>query len=122
MGMRSGGTAVAYELHEIEFEITGGTAFSTILNTYIQESIDWCYFPIDGNTNLYTVARGLKWPTNNLLGDTGSTAGNTAITADVPQPFQYYVNDQTYSAVRLRANVNNPPDGRYKLKFYGILK
>lgn len=122
MGMRSGGTAVAYELHEIEFEITTSTNYSTILNTYMQESSDWCYFPIDGNTNLHTIARGTFWPLVDRLGDTGSAAGNTAITQNVPLPIQFYVNDQTYSAVRLRANVNNLSAGRYKLKFYGIAK
>lgn len=122
MSMGSGGTAVTYELHEIEFEITASTIYSTILNTYIQESSDWCYFPIDGNTNLNTIARGAYWPQVDRLGDTGSAAGNTAMTGNIPLPVQYYINDQTYSAVRLRGNVNSLSAGRYKLKFYGIAK
>ena len=111
-----------YKLHEVEFEISSATTYSTILNTYIQECIDWCYFPTDGNTALSTVARGTKWPLDDRLGDTGNAAGNTAIASNVPQTMQYTVNDQTYSATRSRGNVNNLPAGSYKLKFYGIAK
>lgn len=121
--IQNGGIDLAYTLHEVEFEIDPGPGYySDVLDTYVQECSEWCYFPVDGNTNTNSVARGFRWPNTDSLGDTGSGAGNTAIAGNVQRPVYYTCNDQTYNAVRYRLNIGSLPAGRYKLKFYGIAK
>lgn len=109
-----------FELHEVTFTVTEKTKPDTILNMYISQAIEFCYFPITPNTQTNTIARGLKWPDVNLLGETGSSAGNTAFDNNVNTPTQYNVNDQSYNVIRERTVLNFIPPGTYKLKFYGI--
>lgn len=119
-----------WELHEITGIVTtSSTDPYTLLNTYISKCSQWCYFPTSASPRVGSVARGMSFSEDsnnyypiNLLGDTGSTAGNTAITNNVYVPGQFYVNDQSVSSIRSRGNVNSIPAGTYTLKFYGVAK
>lgn len=122
MAMMKGDDDLKYEVHEIVFTITAKTDYPEILNKYIRECADFCYFPVDGNTNLNTVCHGTIWPPNTKIEPTGSSAGNTAFPNGVRMPREYNVNDQTYNVVRERGNIKELPAGTYKLKFYGIAK
>lgn len=118
----SGGGKV-YELHTIEnIVLASATQPGTFLHRYIDECAEWCYFPTEETTSVYTIARGYCFSQRSNTYTSVNYLGSTtnAITSSVPQPAQYQVNDSTYNSTRQRGNVNVIPSGTYTLKFYGV--
>ena len=123
IGTISGGGGEAYELHSVQITLPSNTAMLSILNTYVKECSSWRIYPTDAeNTELNTIAQGMAFKQGygtlapeimpSVTTATGVTVGSNIS--------QYYANDQTYNAIRLRLTVSNKPAGSYQLDFYGV--
>ena len=121
--IQTGGGA-QYSLHTVSFSLASSTAPALLLSQFIDECAYWRYYPTsEENTNTGTIAVGMALKTSGA--STVSTqwaAKTTATGVNLMSPYLFYVNDQTYSAIRLRGNVNSIPAGEYELEFYGIAK
>lgn len=125
IGTISGGGGSAHPLsdfawHTVQFTLATDTATATVLNTYIGKYMEFFLYPADSdNTNLNTIAVGGNVPLELVNNNNYPVVTPTGVTLNPMQPTQYYVNDQTYNAVRARGNLLAKPAGNYILTWYG---
>lgn len=122
----SGGSG--YENHTIDFSLLSSTSTENILYQYIEECAGWAIYPADAdNTSLDTIVIGPWYKrVEGYPSSTGKLPSFDGVTTptgiSLSYPTQYYINDQTYNAIRMRGNRPLKPAGDYVLKFYGIAK
>ena len=102
--------------NSIDITLASSTSYADILNAYANSWKAYRIYPTDAdnqNTNTYDMYGGNLFPS--VVAPNGATYTGNLVG-------QHAVNDQTYDAIRIRANVNAKPAGNYKLEFYGEAK